>query len=170
MQINPVESWTRPDGEEVHFRSLCVGDSTEQFFGVTLWAQRTLWLADDGQSDRFQIGDVVVFDNMKIRSFTRKRQERISATTAYNSSAALLFRFDTTSQGYVEVMKPTPPALLTPGRDTARWASEDAFLVANRAAIRRSLEAMSMPLPRRSGRSTIAEVLAGSTDELVSLL
>lgn len=169
LQINPVQTWTRADGEEVAFRTLCVGDSSQQFFSITLWAHRTTWLADDGQPDRFQIGDIVLFDQMKIRSFTKRRKQEFSATTTYGTKAALLYRFDTTSECYVSAMTPTRE-LAVVALDVVCFASSDPFLVAQRLAVKRSLELMQKPLARRAEVSIgrVVDLVEGVSNELVS--
>ncbi|KAI9031155.1 hypothetical protein DFJ74DRAFT_424430 [Hyaloraphidium curvatum] len=170
MQINTLETWHRPDGSEVHFRSIGVGDPDVSFFGLTLWGGRVNWVADRGQADRFEIGDVIAVEGMKIRSFRKKGKDVMSASTTGAASAAkLLFRYSSKRGSYVRVPATLPSHLATRAAAVVAWAASDTFLSAHRSAVKNSEQMMSKPLQRVGqalGRDTIEDVLAGLSTQL----
>lgn len=170
MQINPMDTWTRPgDANPVDFRSFSVGDASQQFFVVTLWGPKVRWLADEGQTDRFRIGDVVLFDNIKIRSYRQRRHERISASTVYTTAAALLYRYSFADNRYIEVNGLSlPTSVAQIARQVMEFATNDQFLEAARTAFKNGEDAMRKPLPISAGRGTLEEIFDGTTNELVS--
>jgi hypothetical protein len=80
-QLNSTQTVSTSRGDTVERAKLLVGDRSKKYFTITLWAAKTAWV------DECSVGDIVIFENLKIGSW----QGSLNATPVYSSKMEVIY-------------------------------------------------------------------------------